>query len=926
MTRWAFDTTGVIREYADSVPRVSLLNGGTVLLDEPTRRNEMFPSTPDVPIFVDEDVLWELNGTTAFGGRAIAPDGTTTGVYLEARAGFNKIERTIVATSTTMTHSYFVKENSNSSFAFGIKNITQDIIYSDTESEDAVVTSGERSEYNWYRHTFTSTGIDIGDEIRIIVRPGITGDAGGSIYVWGFQFEDGAYATSFIPTTDFPVTRKEDEITLQGNTWGVYNSTITYQDDSTDTFSSQVIEDDYWFPKAHDEIRDRISTVVCDPLVQYENPQVLFGGVQKGMIYDPADTSTMYKDGIGNPLTEPGDTVAVILDKSEYLVRDVELVTDPTFLNGVADWDEGPNMTANETAGIDVTSAPTSEDLDQLGVQTTGDLVEISVTITNYVEGGFKIRYPFNNATMYSGNGTFTFVGIAEGSLVRLMTQGGSSTFTYSEVSVKKILGNHALQTVTSKRPIYGVEPVTSRRNILLETETVGAPWSGYWVKPAFTFGLLAPDGTNTAFGWNVSTTTGGGGANYGGIFFSGKVAIDTTLTASCWFRASAPILIAFGLGDGNSASVNLTTTWTKYTYTGVVDGDNRIFQMNNAVNDDIDIEIWHPQTEFGPVATDYQRVGETAYDITEEGVQTRHYLHFDGIDDALKTDFIDFSGTDNMSVFLGLRRLSDSALGVVCEFSGDVNTNIGTFNITADEPAGITFNNKGTLIAAASSTNVVSGDLIPEGNFDTDLGSFVDSSTGSASVIKWAGGEEMELVGAAASVAQTSREITTVIGQSYNLVVDKSSGVTIVKVGSVVGNDSIYSGTNDGTDITISFVAETTTTFITVINNQATNARVNEVSLRVPADVDVITGLGDISGDTAVLRLNGVVEDTITTDQGTGDYHSSKQFFLGSRADGLSAPFHGNLYSMIIRGASMDDLNLVSTEAYIAAKTGITL
>lgn len=44
------------------------------------------------------------------------------------------------------------------------------------------------------------------------------------------------------------------------------------------------------------------------------------------------------------------------------------------------------------------------------------------------------------------------------------------------------------------------------------------------------------------------------------------------------------------------------------------------------------------------------------------------YYLVFDGADDFLRTNSIDFTATDKVSLFAGVRKLSDATTGIVCE------------------------------------------------------------------------------------------------------------------------------------------------------------------------------------------------------------------------------------------------------------------
>lgn len=90
------------------------------------------------------------------------------------------------------------------------------------------------------------------------------------------------------------------------------------------------------------------------------------------------------------------------------------------------------------------------------------------------------------------------------------------------------------------------------------------------------------------------------------------------------------------------------------------------------------------------------------------------------------------------------------------------------------------------------------------------------------------------------------------------------------------------------------------------------------------PTPISVVaTGLGDISGDRATLRLNGVQVAQDTTDQGTGNY-AANVMYIGRRA-GTTLPFNGQLHSLIMRwsSANLTDGQIAQTETWVNQKTG---
>ena len=84
----------------------------------------------------------------------------------------------------------------------------------------------------------------------------------------------------------------------------------------------------------------------------------------------------------------------------------------------------------------------------------------------------------------------------------------------------------------------------------------------------------------------------------------------------------------------------------------------------------------------------------------------------------------------------------------------------------------------------------------------------------------------------------------------------------------------------------------------------------------------NVVTGIGDISADTQVLRINGAQAAAPSVDQGTGNYLASP-FYIGRRG-GTALPFNGRIYGLICRfGANLTAAQIAQTEAWVNSKTG---
>lgn len=104
-----------------------------------------------------------------------------------------------------------------------------------------------------------------------------------------------------------------------------------------------------------------------------------------------------------------------------------------------------------------------------------------------------------------------------------------------------------------------------------------------------------------------------------------------------------------------------------------------------------------------GNHATQSTAASRPTYQIDGFG---RPYLSFDGVDDFLVTPTIT-PGTDKVQVFVGVRRLSDAAVGVLLETSANFSVNNGTVVIQAPNAAlsRYSFNSKGTAASNVIST-----------------------------------------------------------------------------------------------------------------------------------------------------------------------------------------------------------------------------
>ena len=87
----------------------------------------------------------------------------------------------------------------------------------------------------------------------------------------------------------------------------------------------------------------------------------------------------------------------------------------------------------------------------------------------------------------------------------------------------------------------------------------------------------------------------------------------------------------------------------------------------------------------------------------------------------------------------------------------------------------------------------------------------------------------------------------------------------------------------------------------------------------------NVVTGISDISDNISRIRVDDDFTFTNTGDQGAGNY-GNHNLNIGSRNNVAGLQLNGFIYGVIVRGATSSAKEIDSTEAYMAAKSGVTL
>ena len=219
---------GLIEEVGSGEPRIDYKNNtkGALLL-EPSRSNAL----PYSNKFLNTG--WQYYRGTITANATISPDGTLnasryqedsqTGSHLFRRQSLS------ITNGLSYTGSIFAKKGELTSLRLASNSNSRWVAGAEFNLENGTVTSGtgviENYGNGWYRCSISGNAVQTttvaGFEIYTSVGVGRDGDG---LFMYGAMFEQGSYATSYIPTSGSVVTRLADECNNAGNEQ-VINST-----------------------------------------------------------------------------------------------------------------------------------------------------------------------------------------------------------------------------------------------------------------------------------------------------------------------------------------------------------------------------------------------------------------------------------------------------------------------------------------------------------------------------------------------------------------------------------------------------------------------------------------------------------------------------------------------------------------------------
>ena len=425
----------------------------------------------------------------------------------------------------------------------------------------------------------------------------------------------------------------------------------------------------------------------------WDYPFSLFANNEQGAWYDPSDFSTLYQNSTGTtPVTAVEQPVGLMLDRSRGLVLGAEAVSNGDFSNGGTGW----SYTSWVISGGAATLSNASDSLAQSVSFVAGRTYAVTFTLSAFSgTGAFRPRI-FGGTTVTgtnrSADGTYTeyMVAVTGNNQFAMTPSTATCTGTIDNISVRELPGNHASQATSASRPV-----LRSRYNLLTYSEEFNdAAWIksnvGVAAVPTVTANAgTAPDGTATADRVQYSLNGGTASGDISNLYQTNTT--TGALTHSVYLKSydgvsSYNMQIVDSTGAGQPITV--TGAWQRFSVSATSAGStNYAIRLRGGAtptnSNTADVLLWGAQllTAADQTSTGgaYQRIAAaTDYDVSNP--VWRPYLAFDGTDDSFSTSSIDFSGTDEMTVFAGVTKLSDAAVAIVMSYNGTSNASAEMF------------------------------------------------------------------------------------------------------------------------------------------------------------------------------------------------------------------------------------------------------
>jgi hypothetical protein len=517
-------------------------------------------------------------------------------------------------------------------------------------------------------------------------------------------------------------------------------------------------------------------------------------------------------------------------------------------------------------------------------------------------------------------------------------------------ISAKELAGNHATQATAGSRPLYALLPANGVRNLANGSASVGDVnfWSASQVISGITAARVASgidvDGlpyfdvrmTGTATGTSRDIAYLNGASRQAASVGQSFTASVTAQLIAGSATGISGVQVASVEETAPSTFVNLagsaltvSTSETLLSATRTIATGNQarcavVLVMNNGATIDATFRIKALQFELGSTRTAYQ-FNYSNVNIAQPPFAQVGALLFDGVDDFLQTPSVDFAGYEQLGSELvtngdfaggatGWSSTSWVISGGVATITNALDSLVQNVTFTAGRTYSVTYTLSGFSGTGAFRPRFFGGTTVT-GTSVSANGTYTEYLTAVS------GNNQLAIANTTATCTGTVDNISVreVLRPADKMTVfagvRKLSDAAI----GVVLESSVNSNSNNGAVWLLAPGSPGTSMYS--FRSKGTSAADTNVTGYVAPITNVVTGLGDISGDISTVRVNGAQVGQSSTDQGTGNY-GNYPLFIGRRG-GTSLPFNGYLYSLIVRGAATPANLITATETWVNSRTG---
>lgn len=368
----------------------------------------------------------------------------------------------------------------------------------------------------------------------------------------------------------------------------------------------------------------------------------------------------LYQDAGGTiPVTAQGQPVGLMLDKSKGLA----------FSSNIASLTEAIGAGIGGVAFKTVVVSPLLE---------IGAWYKITINISNYSGTGdvgitgtntsFPTSVIPTGIRSRSSNGLISFIAQAQTSNTVALYTRDSNNADFTNITIQKISGNHAYQTISASRPIL-------QQTLIFGVNKL----------PSFDFTNWSPIGSATTTTKSFTVIESAGGIRLDNLFEAGKTyKITAKLTST-----ATTVLLVNAANGATPLIANATGGTVDTTYTAT--STTLYLRTGTGITTVSELEI----KEITGYRTD------------------QNYLQFDGVDDFLQTNELDLSAAQEVTIFAGVTKLRDTASYEYILANGNVTSETGLIRLRLSSIGKSSF--EANMSGAYVSTEFPDSGVIPQ-------------------------------------------------------------------------------------------------------------------------------------------------------------------------------------------------------------------